>query len=173
MSTANINFHRLSFFVYVGLSLLILAIIVQMLLDFGYRITYSASASMPKGFYLITPIKRLARFDAVMFSPPPSAKDFILMHNWGPKSGFVLKYVYGVPGDMVCNRNNGILINQKLIANIYHYYAPGKKLPRTDFCAQLGQDQYFLLSTKIEHSFDSRYYGPIFRAAIVGKALKL
>lgn len=152
---------------------------VAVLRKLGYGLTYSATISMPQGLYLVVPAKRLQRNDIVVFVTPAASHTFLLQHNWGPRSGRVLKYVMGIPGDFVCNYHNKnigageVWVNTHKIGPIYNFYAPGKLLPQNNFCEKLQAEQYFLLSTKIERSFDSRYFGPVDRNNILGRAVLL
>ena len=75
-----------------------------------------------------------------------------------------------MPGDYVCKQNGMVWINHKIALKVYNYYAPNKLLPSMSFCSTLAPHQYFLASTHIARSFDGRYFGPINRAHIVGKA---
>ena len=153
--------------------ILILQLLVVTLKKSGYGITYSKSKSMPQGWYLIVSAKNLQRNDIVVFLPPKNTRDFLSQKHWGPKSNLLLKHVMGMPGDLVCNRNHYLWINQQKIAPLLVFYAPHKKLPQNDFCRKLANDEYLLLSTKITRSFDGRYFGPIKRENIMGKAIPL
>ena len=43
-----------------------------------------------------------------------------------------------------------------------------RPLPRWRACRRLGEGEFFVFSNRIPNSFDSRYYGPVRREAIVG-----
>ena len=148
----------------------VIALVTKQIAHSGYRLTYSTTLSMPKGFYLIKPFASLKHGDIVEFYPPVAIRDFLKQKHWAPRSGLLLKHVYGIPEDFVCTQNNFIFINGAKIAPIYKFYAPGKKLPQISLCRKLNQDEYFLLSTTISNSFDSRYFGPVSRKDIVGEA---
>jgi conjugative transfer signal peptidase TraF len=147
-----------------------IAVVVGALKTAGYHITYSATASMPRGFYLVVPTSKIKRYDIVEFMPPAAVHGFIKEHRWVPKSGLIIKYVFAVPGDDVCIRNNAIWINGQKIGAVYRFYAFGKLLPQTKICGKLGEDQYLLLSTRKKRSFDGRYFGAVSSRSILGKA---
>ncbi len=46
-------------------------------------------------------------------------------------------------------------------------------LPHLSFCRKLAHNEYFLMSTYISRSFDSRYFGPVDPSLIKGRAIKL
>lgn len=151
----------------------ILAIGTYLIRYFGYGVSYQVSPSMPEGFYFIEPAKNLKRNDIVIFYPPKNIKKFLLEHHWIPHDGLLMKYVVGVPGDWVCKKGNVIWINHKRIANVYRFYATNKLLPNWKFCVTLKHNQFLLMSTRVERSFDGRYFGPTSRQYIIGKAIKI
>lgn len=151
----------------------IVAAVVSILARLGYGITYVVSQSMPSGFYVIVPPQQINRYDIVQFRPPETTVKFLQEHHWGSPNGLLLKYVYGMPRDFVCNKDGELWINAKKVAPIYVYYAPGQKLPLKNFCAKLGDDEYLLLSKRVARSFDGRYFGPVKRGSIRGLGVRL
>lgn len=160
---------RVLFFSLIFISLL--AVIVNIIKVAGYHVTYSATTSMPRGFYLVVPIKKIMRYDIVEFTPPKVILDFVRNLHWIPESGLVIKYVFGMPGDDVCVHDEAIWINGNKIGRVYRTYAFEKLLPQTKICGKLENDQYLLLSTKRERSFDGRYFGAISSRNILGRAI--
>ncbi len=128
---------------------------------------------MPRGLYLIIPIKKIARYDIVEFIPPQKTLAFIKEKLWVPQSGSIIKYAFALPNDHVCIRDQVIYINNKKIGPVYKFYAPNKLLPQTKICGKLKENQYLLLSTKSERSFDGRYFGVISEKEIRGKAIPI
>ena len=151
--------------------IIFLFLVVTFLHRQGYGLTYSSTASMPKGFYLIIHSDDFKRNDIVEFKPPNEVQAFVAEQHWAPKSGLLLKHVMGVPGDFVCNSGGSILVNHQKVGSVYEFYAPNKKLPKRSFCTVLQQNQYLLLSDSIERSFDSRYFGPVDKGNIIGKSV--
>lgn len=150
-----------------------LAIVTIIIKNAGYHVIYSATASMPRGFYLVIPTNKISHQDIVEFTPPPNALNFAQKNHWLPQSGSIIKYVFAVPNDHVCTHNQKILVSGKEIGSISKFYAKNKPLPQTNFCGKLSKDQYLLLSTKSERSFDGRYFGPISLQKILGKAVHI
>ncbi len=147
-----------------------LALTVIFVKKAGYHVVYTATKSVPRGLYLIVPIKKIARFDLIEFVPPKAAYDFAKKNRWLPQNGTMIKYVFAVPGDHILIDNQEILVNHKKVGRIYKFYAPNKLLPQTKICGRLQVDQYLLLSTKSERSFDGRYFGLVTLPNILGKA---
>ena len=125
---------------------------------------------MPKGFYLITPIKEIKRFDIIEFRPPIDILNFMKEKRWIPASGLIIKYVFALPGDHACIKKQTLWINNKKIGKVHRFYDKNKLLPQTKICGKLVDDQYLLLSTESERSFDSRYFGVISAQNILGHA---
>ncbi|MFA6409267.1 MAG: signal peptidase I [Gammaproteobacteria bacterium] len=158
------------------LALLFIALLVATIIlvkRAGYAVTYQATSSMPRGLYLLAPVKSIARGDIVLFYPPITIRDFLKQQHWLPRSGLIMKYALGVPGDYVCRRQNELWINRKKVAHIYHKTSSDLSLPQQKFCGKLGKTQYFLISIFVPNSFDSRYFGAVERGYILGKAISI
>lgn len=155
------------------LFLISLAVSIKIIRELGYGITYQATPSMPKGFYLIEPAKTIKKGDIVIFRPPKSTLNFLLKHKWIPNSGLLMKHIVAVFGDKVVEQKGTIWINNQKTGPVYKYYAPGKILPNSNFQGVLQPHQYLLMSTRIKRSFDGRYFGPVSGKDIVGKAIPL
>jgi len=147
----------------------IFALLIHFAAKSGYHLTYSVSHSVPKSVYLVVPSHEFKRGDLVQFIPPEPYKNFLLTKHWLPRSGLMLKYVYGIPGDFVCNKNHVIRVNKKKLGPVYTFYDKKNKLLQTKFCGILTTNQYLLMSTCVERSYDGRYFGPVIKANIVGK----
>ena len=155
------------------ISIGILALIISGIKKTGYHITYSATASMPRGFYLIIPTKKIARHDIVEFIPPSNVRDLIKEQHWTPDSGLIIKYVFAIPKDHVCIKNQIVWVNGKKVSHVYKSYAKNKPLPQARICNKLKENQYLLLSTKSDRSFDSRYFGVVSSQEILGRAVPI
>ena len=82
------------------------------------------------------------------------------------------KYIRGVPGDKVTiTPDEKIYINDKLVASgMAHLHGAKPKDMRKFFGTRvLGDDEYWVMGTR-PMSFDSRYYGPVHRTQIEGRA---
>ncbi|MDR1057819.1 MAG: signal peptidase I [Coxiellaceae bacterium] len=155
--------------IFIGL----LGLIVARIKKAGYHVIFTATASVPKGFYLITPLKTIERHDIVEFIPPSNILSFIKDKHWIPHRGTLIKYVFAKPHDHVCIYHRVIWINGKKIAKVYKFYAKNKLLPQIQICGKLQKNEYLLLSTKSERSFDSRYFGIVTRQEILGRAIPI
>lgn len=90
-----------------------------------------------------------------------------------------IKRVVGLPGERVGLRPPHVLINGKpvSIAGIEYVllpdiFPPAKYLKTETDSVLLGPDEYFVLGDNSLHSMDSRFWGPVRRDAIIGRAVK-
>lgn len=148
----------------------IIATITSAIKQSGYHVAYSATPSVPVGFYLIRPFEELKKQDMVEFTPPKDALEFAKEKGWVPKSGRIIKYVFAIPGDHVCIKEGSLYINGENICRVKKFYDDNKLLPQTNFCGKIEDGQYLLLSTKNERSYDGRYFGIIDKSKISGRA---
>jgi type IV secretory pathway protease TraF len=66
-----------------------------------------------------------------------------------------------------------ILIDGRPVARIHQLDGAGRPLPHWNGCRTLERNEVFLLSRYSTDSFDSRYFGPIDRSAVIGKVIPL
>lgn len=82
------------------------------------------------------------------------------------------KRLIGLPGESVAVHDGAFYINnQRLVEN----YLPSSIKTETgpylgNKTLTLGSDEYFVAGDNREHSADSRYFGPVTRQEIIGKA---
>jgi len=167
------NYQKFSALLFSLIFIFILAISIFFIKKTGYHVIYSATNSMPKGFYLVIPSKNIKYNDIVEFTPPQHIIDFVKDLHWLPQSNTLIKHVFAAYGDHVCARDNAIWVNHKLIGKIYVEYETKKPLPQIKICSKLKINEYLLLSTKQERSFDGRYFGITTIDSIKGKAIPM
>ena len=127
----------------------------------------NTTPSEPPGIYaaMPTPIRVGA---IVAFKTPAAAFPYA-----DRKLGYLhrtpmLKAVAAGPGDRVCAATGRLLINGQDRAPIVSQDGEGRALPRWTGCRRLGPDELFVFSARVPNSFDSRYFGPVARDAVVG-----
>jgi len=83
------------------------------------------------------------------------------------KSGLSVKRVIGLPREHIALRGGKILVDNKPLSELY--VAPATYLqPMPDYEWNLGEDAYCVLGDARDDSLDSRRWGPVARAEIVG-----
>lgn len=111
---------------------------------------------------------------------PPKKGDYIValmpqtdLGVGGRKGDRIIKIVMGMPGDKIRIEGTELWINEEHTDRLWLAKSlPGKEVGDFDTEMVLGEHQYFLMGTTHE-SFDSRYWGPVSREAIIGTATPL
>ena len=139
-------------------------------LDYGLRLPDSIfgltpfADELPYGKYLFR-IESVRRGDVVVFVfPEDRTKDFI-------------KRVVALPGDTVEVRAGMLYLNGVSMTEPHAHFEKSfaERLPgsQADYMAplKLAPNQYFMMGDNRDHSYDSRFWGPITRDAIEGRAM--
>lgn len=137
--------------------------------DGGARplLLWNRTASEPEGLYLRR-AGPIAVGALVAFPAPSAAYPYADAHMGYLRRVPVLKSVAAVSGDQVCTSGDRLSINGRVLAPILRRDGRGMDLPRWQGCRRLRDGEVFVFSDRISNSFDSRYFGPVDRAAIVG-----
>ena len=136
------------------------------------RLTYNASASIPRGFYLVT--AQPPRVGDIILTRLPSAvAQLAAARHYLPTSVPLIKPIAAGYGDHVCVRNGIVRIKGRAVARTLAAARLGRPLAAWPGCRLLGPDEWFLLSPGRLDSFDSRYFGPIPRTAAFGRVVPL
>ena len=127
----------------------------------GPIVLYPASPSLPTGPYLRT-IEAVETGKIVAFEIPDEARRYQAERGHDVPAGFLfMKPVAAGPGDQVCNTFAGLFINGMRYADTASHDPDGHLLPFWRHCRPLELGEYFMVSTHIANSFDSRYFGPV------------
>jgi conjugative transfer signal peptidase TraF len=127
----------------------------------------NTTPSEPPGLYLGTwQPPKVGRI--VAFHAPAAAFPYADTHMGYLRRVPLLKAVAAGPGDHVCTTSGRLVINGEDRAPIARVDGAGRALPRWSGCRVLGNDEFFVFSDRVRNSFDSRYYGPVPRAALLG-----
>lgn len=137
------------------------------------KLIYNPSASAPTGFYWIGRRTEFQRGDFIAAFPPKKAQRLASDRGYLPQSLPVLKTIYGIEGDRICIENGAVFINGRRVVDVLESDSYGRQMPVLIGCFRLQSGDYFLLSTQISNSFDSRYFGPVSEDRILGVATPL
>lgn len=151
----------------VGVALV--AVVAPAVIDPAPRLVWNASASAPIGLWRITPGVSVGVGDHVLAQPPPAARRLAAQRHYLPANVPMIKAVAAVSGDTVCAVGPWIRINGRPVAMRRAADRKGRKLPWWSGCQRLSSGAIFLLNPAPD-SFDGRYFGPLSRAAVIGKA---
>jgi signal peptidase I len=105
----------------------------------------------------------------VFYLRSPRREDIVVLRD-PTDQGFAVKRVVGMPGDSVDLKGGCIYVNGRKLDE--PYLRPGTPtfttLGKNEQWFQCAADQYFVLGDNRNRSIDSRAYGPIRRANILG-----
>ncbi|MDE2466504.1 MAG: S26 family signal peptidase [Alphaproteobacteria bacterium] len=137
------------------------------------RIIWNATASAPIGLYAVLPVHNLAPGQLVLARLPPKAARLAARRGYLPLGLPVVKRVVALAGARICA--HGHILSQGGHVIAYRLFADSRRrpLPLWNGCLRLSEQEAFLLMAGKRHSFDSRYFGPVRRAAIIGRLVPL
>jgi len=137
------------------------------------RLIYNPSASAPRGWYRVSPAQSLKVNDYVLVNLPAGAKRLAAERHYLPETVPLLKRIGALPDQFVCVRGRSLWVDGELAATALTHDGQGRELTGWHGCRVLAPDEIVLLSRDNSASFDSRYFGPIRRSQVIGKASPL
>ena len=137
------------------------------------RLVYNPTASARLGWYAVVPVTTPRVGDVLLAHLPSSAALFADNRRYLPKSVPILKRVGAVAGQRVCVRNRVLRVDRELPVRLLERDGIGRPLTPWRGCRELNVDELFLLSHDSPASFDSRYFGPIPKRLVIGRAVAL
>lgn len=136
------------------------------------RLVWNASASAPIGLWHVHTDAALHSGDMVLAHMPEAVRQLAADRRYIPANVPLIKRIAAREGDTVCALFGSIYVNGSMAARRLVHDRAGRPLPWWRSCTRLRGGQYFLLMDRTD-SFDSRYFGPVDEAAIIGKATPL
>ncbi|PHS75507.1 MAG: peptidase [Porticoccus sp.] len=138
------------------------------------RVVYNASDSVPIGWYHITllgtDVNAIPVDSIVLVDLPDAVAVLADQRGYLPLDVPLLKRVGAMAPQHVCIVGGTLYIDSVPVAHVLLIDAQARPLPSWTHCRQLDEGELFLLSTTNPASFDSRYFGPIDRANVIGVA---
>ena len=136
-------------------------------------IVWNASASVPVGLYLLTPIEQLHVGDLVAVTAPAQLEGWMVERGYLGPGAPLLKHVAALPPACVCRIGTTILIDGSAVAKALPRDRIGRPLPVWRGCQRLAKGEVFLLNADAPRSLDGRYFGPLDPKVIIGRATPL
>lgn len=133
------------------------------------RIVWNASASMPTGLYRVDVGRRPATGDLALIDPPERVASLLAARGYLPRGVPLLKRVVAAEGALVCRSGAFVTVDGVGAARALDRDRMGRPLPRWIGCRRLQRGELFLLGDAPD-SFDSRYFGALPAAAVIGTA---
>ena len=134
------------------------------------QLLWNASASVPIGLYRVQPKPLPKLLDIVVVRPPETLAGFLSEGGYLPRGLPLLKHVAALGGQRVCRIGAAISIDGATVGEALGHDHRGRPLPVWQGCTVLAADQVFLFNADRPGSLDGRYFGPLPRTTIVGRA---
>ena len=142
------------------------------------RLVYNPSDSVAVGWYRVEPLSQragslplpLSVGSIVLIGLPPDAAALAARRGYLPTHVPLLKRVGAVAPQHVCVFDALVWIDGVPVAAVLAADRLGRPLPSWPHCRRLEAGELFLLSSTNPVSFDSRYFGPVRAAAVIGVA---
>lgn len=102
----------------------------------------------------------------------PEYDDIIVFVYPEDETKHFVKRVIGKPGDTVCIENKQVFVNGQKRAEDYTIFMDTKFQKRRDTmpAMTIPPGTYFVLGDNRDESYDSRFFGPVAKEKIIGKA---
>lgn len=130
-------------------------------------LVYNPSPSEPTGFYRLT-ASAPAPGRLIAFHVPPAGLAYATAHIRYVVRNSILKEIVAGPGSTVCEHDGSVFVDGRRWGSVAGRDRNGDALPHWSGCQHLGAGEFFALSNRIPNSFDSRYYGPVKSADVLG-----
>jgi conjugative transfer signal peptidase TraF len=138
------------------------------------RWVFNPSDSVPRGLYRIESAGKggdvLHVGDIVLARLPPEAAALAAQRGYLPERIPLLKRIGAMAPQAVCMAQRTVYVDDVPVALARTADGLGRSLPLWSHCRALRAGELFLLSATNPASFDSRYFGPIDTAAVLGRA---
>ena len=122
------------------------------------------------GLYRVQPDPRPHIDDIVVVRPPSDLVWFLAEGGYLPRGVPLLKHVAALGGQRVCRTGRAVSIDGEHVGDALERDHRGRPLPAFQGCVVLTDAQVFLFNADRADSLDGRYFGPLERTTIVGRA---
>lgn len=133
------------------------------------QLVWNATASAPEGLYRLQPGRLPAVGDWAAVRPPQPLSRWLERRGYLPDGVLLIKQVAARAPSQVCRRNGAITVDGQLVGHAELRDRAGRALPIWRGCAVLTEHELFVLNPAAG-SLDSRYFGALSDAAVVGRA---
>ena len=154
-------------------SFVVLAIAGQSSVSITPMLIWNASASAPVGLYTVRTAADLGVTDLVAVDAPEPLASFLKEREYLPRGVPRLPRRAALPGQTVCRIGRNVTVDTIAMGEVLTHDRRGRELPVWQGCRTLRPSEIFLMNWDVRDSLDGRYFGPIPKDSIIGRALPL
>lgn len=134
---------------------------------------WNASASVPIGLYAVHSLDALHVGDLVVVRPPKPLAAWLDARRSLPLGVPLVKPVAALDGQTACRQRRIVSVDGKPTAEAQDRDHRDRILPHWEGCRRIAPGEVFLMNPAQPDSLDSRYFGPLPVASIIGRASPL
>src|SRR5712671_6914859 len=108
--------------------------------------------------------------DLVAGDGPEPLASFLKEREYLPRGVPLMKRIAALPGQVVCRIGRNVTVDTIAMGEALARDRRGRELPVWQGCLRLGASEIFLMNWDVQDSLDGRYFGPIPKNSIVGRA---
>jgi conjugative transfer signal peptidase TraF len=133
------------------------------------KLIYNPSSSAPIGWYAVTHKDDYKAGDMVAAQIPDWAAKMAQARGYLPIGAPVIKTIIATPGTQYCIRSRTLIVPNYPPFSHHSFDSQEREMPvQPDGCRSLNSGEYLIGSTTYERSFDSRYFGSVEHADLIG-----
>lgn len=151
----------------------VMGVAIASIVPVPVKLLWNASASTPLGLYDLTALNGLKAGDLVAVRPPKPLADFMVGRGYIGRGVPLLKPVAALPGQQVCRVDRTVTVDGVRLGEAQDRDRRGRVLPVWQGCHRIAPDQIFLMNPSVHDSLDGRYFGPLPRTTVIGRATPL
>lgn len=149
------------------------AVIGSATIEPNYRLLYNPTASAPKGWYLVVPLSTIRVDDYVVVRLPLRIATLASERGYLPSKVPLLKHVSAIGDQHACYRDGALHVDGHRMAPVRTTDGVGRELFPWLGCRHLSSEEVLLISVESDASFDGRYFGPVLKSDIIGRAIPI
>ncbi len=146
-----------------------LALVTPLVAARAPQLVWNATASAPEGLYRLQAGRPPAVGDWAAVQPPKPLSVWLERRGYLPDGVLLIKKVAARAPSRICRQDGAITVDGRLVARAEPRDRAGRPLPVWRGCRVLAEHDLFFLNPAVG-SLDSRYFGALPRAAVVGRA---
>lgn len=134
-------------------------------------LVWNATASAPIGLYRVDRSRSPRPGDRVLVAPDARMSALLDQRGYVPAGVPLIKTVAALAPARVCRHGSSVTIGGRFAAKARAFDRQGRPLPAWSGCRTLSPTEVFLLTAEAPDSLDGRYFGPLPKGVILGRAI--